>query len=92
MAGRPLGVPNKSRRLSEEVKQHWFDLASKTLVGICESQDFVTVTTADRIKAASLLLAYAEGRPKEQVEHSGVDGQPITFNILGMNGNSSQNS
>jgi hypothetical protein len=85
MAGRPLGVPNKSRRLSEEVKQHWFDLASKTLVGICESQDFMTVTTADRIKAASLLLAYAEGKPKENMVVTGEDGGPIAvkFELVG---------
>lgn len=34
------------------------------------------------VKAATLLMAYAYGKPKIQVEHSGKDGEAIPITIV----------
>jgi hypothetical protein len=34
------------------------------------------------VKAATLLLAYAYGKPKVQIEHSGKDGEAIPIQIV----------
>jgi hypothetical protein len=37
---------------------------------------------AGNVKAAALLLSYAYGKPKVQIEHSGKDGEAIPIQIV----------
>lgn len=74
--GRPKGVPNKANR---EIK----DLARKLL-----EDDEYQRSLAERLKdgraqtVEALLYHYAYGKPKETVEHGGVDGQPIEHRVV----------
>ena len=78
MAGRPLGVPNRSRFLTDEVKSEAFHKAWNLL--LCQVDDLCLDPNV-RQNAAKLLLAYAEGKPKESLQISGVDELPLKVSV-----------
>ena len=78
MAGRPLGVPNRSRFLTDEVKSDAFHKAWNLL--LCQVDDLCLDPNV-RQNAAKLLLAYSEGKPKESLQISGVENNPIKIEV-----------
>jgi hypothetical protein len=86
MAGRPLGVPNRSRFLTDEVKSEAFHKAWNLL--LCQVDDLCLDPNV-RQNAAKLLLAYSEGKPKESLQISGVDELPLKVSVEIVNPESS---
>ena len=86
MAGRPLGVPNRSRFLTNEVKSEAFYKAWNLL--LCQVDDLCLDPNV-RQNAAKLLLAYTEGKPKESLQISGVDELPLKVSVEIVNPESS---
>ncbi len=79
-AGRPKGAKNK---LNEATKQSLWELAMQaapdalqTLIEVSKDR---TAPPAARISAATSILDRALGKPKQAVEHSGPEGDPIPF-------------
>ena len=78
MAGRPLGVPNRSRFITDELKSDAFHASWNLL--LCQVKDECEDATV-RQNAAKLLLAYTEGKPKESIQISGVEDNPIKIEV-----------
>jgi hypothetical protein len=61
-SGNPGGKPRKTAAIEALAQQH----ADKAIAALVEALD-----GKDRVQAAGLLLAYAYGKPRQQIEHSG---------------------
>lgn len=59
------------RTAKEIVSQEEYEQAVRALVAICLNENEVTKV---RLNAIQTLMAYIEGRPKEQVEHTITTG------------------
>ena len=69
----------KPRKKKKELRVHCEDLTDTcidVLEGIMRSPKS---RPADRISAATLILAYAHGKPKQQLEHSGNIDSKVTL-------------
>lgn len=70
--------PKKKKELTARC-QDLTDECADTLAKILKSEK---ERTADRIKAAEIILAYGWGKPKQQAEISGQNGGAIVFGWL----------
>ena len=70
--------PKKKKELTVRC-QDLTDECANTLAKILKNEK---ERTADRIKAAEIILAYGWGKPKQQTEISGQNGGAITFGWL----------
>jgi hypothetical protein len=74
-AGRPPGAVNKATlEIREAARQHGPQMISELVMLAKESDSHST-----RVAAIGMLLDRGYGRPKQELEHSGVDGGPIEF-------------
>lgn len=76
-AGRPQGRKDKAtiEQLAtlEELAREHTPLALDTLARVCASSE----SDAARVSAAQALLDRAYGKPKQAIEHTGKDGEPV---------------
>lgn len=85
--GRPKGVPNTKTRLQKLLKltNNLTNplTGSKKLEGftIAEQMDMAQILNAIKgdTKSYNAVIDRLEGKPKQNHEHGGKDGQPITF-------------
>jgi hypothetical protein len=61
-SGSPSGRPKKDREIEELARQH----APAAIAALAEA-----LNGKDRVAAASVLLAYGFGKPRQPVEHGG---------------------
>jgi hypothetical protein len=61
-SGNPSGRPKKDREIEELARQH----TPAAIAALVEA-----LNGKDRVPAAALLLAYAYGKPRQSIEHSG---------------------
>jgi hypothetical protein len=61
-SGNPSGRPKKDREIEELARQH----TPAAIAALVEA-----LSGKDRVAAASVLLAYGYGKPRQPVEHSG---------------------
>ena len=71
-SGNPFGRPKEYRDFVDLARQMGSPKAFETLVRDMESGD-----PRAEVQAAMGMLAYAWGKPKQAIEHSGPDGGPI---------------
>lgn len=81
-AGRPKGVSHRATEaekagLEIKARKHT-GTALDALVEVAQSGE----SEAARVSAATALLDRGYGRPRQQLEHSGADGGPLTVQVI----------
>jgi hypothetical protein len=76
-SGNPMGRPKVAGEFVELLREHTHT-ALEALVEIIESGS----PDAARVAAAVALLDRAYGKPRQAIEHSGVDGLPVGFRVM----------
>lgn len=84
MPGKPGcgGKPGRSGRKPKQVElklAELLDTAWPEQDRLSALRKLAEMANAGDKESLKLLLAYSYGRPKERVEHSGVDGEPIKY-------------
>lgn len=79
--GRRPGAGRKSKAeeagLTQLLDEAWLPRERKAVI-----KQLNTQAKKGNVKAAALLLAYAYGKPKVQIEHTGEDGEAIQISIV----------
>lgn len=81
-AGRPRGASHRASEaekagLEERARAHT-KTALDTLVEVAQTGE----SDAARVSAATALLDRGYGRPRQQLEHAGKDGGPLTVQVV----------
>lgn len=80
-AGRPKGAKDKAtavlKATLEELARGHTETALAVLVQVAQSSE----SDAARVAAANALLDRGYGKPRQGVEHSGLDGGPISHSV-----------
>lgn len=81
-AGRPKGVSHRASEadkagLEARAREHT-KTALDALVEVAKGAE----SDAARVSAASALLDRGYGKPRQQLEHSGADGGPLTVQVI----------
>jgi hypothetical protein len=81
--GRPKGVPN---RVTVELKTYIHEIAGEDGKAYLDKlHDFATGAHNDaqaRLKAIGMLLERGWGKPKEEIELTGINGEPIAYRFV----------
>lgn len=78
-AGRPPGAVNETTKIIRACAQKHGPELIEELVRLAKESE----SDAARVAAANAVLDRGYGRPKQSVEHAGVDGGPIQVTIAG---------
>lgn len=76
-SGNPGGRP-KAVKAVEEAARQYTELAIETLAEVARDKG---QPAAARVSASSALLDRAWGKPKQAMEHTGADGEPLPMSI-----------
>jgi len=78
VSGNPKGRPRKAPEIADAIDEM---LAEKeTLTAILKQH--VRQAKAGDHRSTDLLLSYRYGKPKQSIEHTGEDGQPIAYTVV----------
>ncbi len=77
-AGRPKGVPN---RITREIRDAAAPYSAKALKALVRVMDSKESSDSAVVAAATTILAYAHGKPRQMIEHAGEGGGPVEIKV-----------